>query len=240
MMNAPLTDSPPTPVQDLAGLLARAPLLHEDGVGRLVSWALSDQALKFIDSTVQGEWATLETGEGVSTLLFELKGARHICITPNSLVIERINEFAAGHSISMDRVHFEVSPSDDLLPSLKLPDLDLVLIDGCHGFPVPYIDWYYTAGALKIGGLLMLDDTQLSSVDVLRRFLLDEPEWESRGLVGPRTALFAKTAAVNPKEWVHQPYVVEMTAALSGDRRSPMRKVLSKGKAVVTRGLGHG
>src|SRR5258708_5262674 len=170
-MNAQLTESPPPLVQDLAGLLALAPLLHEDA-GHAVSWALSEQALQFIDSTVLGEWATLETGEGVSTLLFGLKGTRHLCITPNRPAVERITQFAAGHRIPLDRVDFQINPSDQCLPGFNLPDLDLVLIDGGHGFPMPYIDWYYTARALKVGGLLMLDDTQLWTVDVLRRFLL--------------------------------------------------------------------
>jgi hypothetical protein len=39
--------------------------------------------------------------------------------------------------------------------------LDLVLIDGDHAFPASFIDWYYTAEQVKLGGYVIVDDTNL-------------------------------------------------------------------------------
>jgi hypothetical protein len=46
--------------------------------------------------------------------------------------------------------------------NVELDPLDLVLVDGSHSFPqVFFIDWFYTAGALKIGGHLLVDDVHV-------------------------------------------------------------------------------
>lgn len=212
-------------MNNLAALLADPPLLHEDDEGRATSWQLSDEALDFIDSTVGQGWKTLETGEGVSTLLFAIKGADHVCVSPNTPAIERIRKFAVDHAISMQQVSFEADFSDRVLPTLGVGSLDLILIDGGHGFPIPYIDWYYSAPALRVGGLLLLDDTQLWTVDLLTRFLKEEPEWQIRPNAGPRTSVFVKVAEVTPKEWNQQKYVVRMTQTAGA---STARDVVSR------------
>jgi hypothetical protein len=223
-------------IRDLSGLIADPPELHDDLEGNRASWSLSRAALEFIDSAVSDASATLETGEGVSTLLFALKGARHTCVTPNTPVIDRIRQFAAEREINLSPVTFEVGFSEAVLPRLELPQLDLALIDGCHAFPVVYMDWYYAAAALKIGGILMLDDTQLWTVDVLRRVLAREDEWQFREMVGERTAVFIKIADVGSKEWVQQPYVVEMTEAmLPINRPSPVTRVIRRARALGSR-----
>jgi hypothetical protein len=37
----------------------------------------------------------------------------------------------------------------DCLPHATWPPRDIILNDGAHAFPYPFIDWYFTAGALK-------------------------------------------------------------------------------------------
>jgi hypothetical protein len=46
-----------------------------------------------------------------------------------------------------------------------------------HSFPQVFIEWFYTASALKVGGHLLVDDVHVWTGHVLRDFLLDEPEW---------------------------------------------------------------
>ena len=78
-----------------------------------------------------------------------------------------------------DRVAFEVGWSDEVLPRLTGPPLDLVLVDGGHGFPAPILDWYYAASRLRQGGLVILDDLQLPQVRIgLHEFLDADPRWE--------------------------------------------------------------
>jgi hypothetical protein len=46
-------------------------------------------------------------------------------------------------------------------------ELDLVFIDGSHGYPLPVIDWFYGAGLFRRGGVVVLDDVQLPQVESL-------------------------------------------------------------------------
>jgi hypothetical protein len=103
--------------------------------------------------------------------------------------------------------------------------LDLVLIDGGHGFPTPFIDWFYTAGSIRVGGVVVIDDAHLWTGAVLKEFLLAEPEWRLTGPRSPKTAAFTKTADYIPwKEWTQQPYVAN---------RSEPRRYSSRLKSVL-------
>lgn len=201
------------------GLLADPPLLHRDGAGATVSWQLSDEVLRFIDAHVSDSSRTLETGEGVSTILFALKRTHHICVSPDTDTIQRIQQYVADNDIPIDRVRFETGLSQHLLPRLEPRRLDLVLIDGGHGFPVPFVDWLYTAGWLAVGGILIVDDTQLWTGHVLKAFLLEEPGWELIEDFQPRTAIFEKsTAESHERHWCFQPFVVSRSTPHPGSR----------------------
>jgi hypothetical protein len=87
-----------------------------------------------------------------------------------------------------------------------------VLIDGAHGFPIPFLDWYYTADRLNVGGLLAIDDTEIWTGHVLKMFLMAEPEWKLEADYGPRSVIFRKLqhGGLGRNKW-DQPYVVEQT-----------------------------
>jgi hypothetical protein len=103
--------------------------------------------------------------------------------------------------------------------------LDIVFIDGMHAFPWPILDWYATADLLKVGGLMIIDDTQLPSVGILSEFLMaDSPRWLFAETIGGRTDVFKKTASsIHDVAWHEQPWVAahEQTG-LSG--RRPFRQ----------------
>ena len=63
-------------------------------------------------------------------------------------VIER--EHFAGVNIDFEEL---AEPSDEVLVRQDPYDrpLDVVFVDGGHGFPVPMIDWFYGAGRLRRG-----------------------------------------------------------------------------------------
>jgi hypothetical protein len=190
---------------DSQKLLKNPPLLH----GRsdaLTTWKLRDEVLEFIDQGINEQSRTLETGSGVSTILFAMKEAQHICITPLREEIERIKGFCAQHGISLHHITFLCHRSEVALPRLELADLDLVLIDGCHGFPVPFIDWYYTAQALRVGGTVIIDNTNLWPCRALIRCLRREPEWrlerEFRPLFASHTAVITKLRPWRPRNVV--------------------------------------
>ena len=73
---------------------------------------------------------------------------------------------------------------------------------------LPVIDWYYTASKLKLGGILVIDDTQLWSCALLVNFLKHDSVWTSVGRIGRRTFAFRKVAPFEYREFCFQPYVV--------------------------------
>jgi predicted O-methyltransferase YrrM len=91
--------------------------------------------LSYLEPLVAKGMHTLETGTGISTVLFALRGADHISITPISGEVELIKRYCQKHSISLQQVEFIIGRSEDVLPRLDHQYLDMVLIDGGHGFP---------------------------------------------------------------------------------------------------------
>lgn len=197
---------------DLSELLQAQPKMHTRSGGQAFSWQLADDLLHFIDAHVRPGARTLEIGAGVSTILFALRGAMHLCVVPAEDEVARIKGFCRDHGIPLDNLTFEVERSDRCLPRLDLNELDFVLIDGAHGFPIPFLDWYYTADRLKVGGLLAIDDTEIWTGYVLKLFLMAEPEWKLEADYGPRSVVFRKLkeGGLGRNEWA-QPYIVEQT-----------------------------
>ena len=127
--------------------------------------------------------------------------------------------------VSVGRIDFRIEKSERTLPVLPIDQLDLVLIDGSHAFPTPFIDWYYTADKLRVGGMMMIDDTQLWTGHALKSFLIQEPEWELVEDVSARTAIFVKQKEYNhEKWWGQQAYVVQNSKWLI--RASEVRQAL--------------
>jgi len=198
----------------LADLLADPPLVHHGGT---CTWRLADAVLDFIDGHVECDSRTLETGAGISTLLFALKGCHHTCVVPLEEEVTRLRDYCAARGIPLRKVKFEVERSEVALPGIDLEPLDLVLIDGNHAFPAPFIDWFYTARFLKEGGFLVIDDTNLWTGDLLRRFLRAEKgEWKQLDTFAGRAAAFEKTGSGSEtKGWEEQPLVVKTSRRLT-------------------------
>jgi hypothetical protein len=147
-----------------------------------------------------------------------MKGAVHVAVTPQKDEAERIEQFCRSQGIPLTGLRFELGASDERLPRLTETDLDLVLIDGAHGFPMPFLDWHYSADRLKVGGLLIIDHTQLWTGHALKLYLQQEPEWQLDTDYPPRSVVFRKVApratGKNPQE---QPYVRQETVRLVFD-----------------------
>jgi hypothetical protein len=166
----------------LEELFADPPAVHSvapEGQGsELVVKRTETGCYEFLDRHLCEGDRTLETGLGLSTVLFALRGAHHLCITPVEQQVERLVSYCARREIPTDRLRFEIGFSDDVIGGLALEPLDLVFIDGGHGFPTPIIDWYYGCRTLRVGGIVVIDDTHLPAVDALLRFLRPDPRWQ--------------------------------------------------------------
>ncbi|MHB8642895.1 MAG: class I SAM-dependent methyltransferase [Gaiellaceae bacterium] len=159
-------------------------------------------ALEWLEREVRPGMRTLETGAGSSTLAFARGGAEHVAVTPSAGEEQRIRAQADRMGIDHSRVRFELGPSHEVLPRLETGPLDLVLVDGAHGFPYPMLDWWYTAPQLVVGGRLLLDDAYMPPVSALVDALRSQPGWDVEGNAGYRTAIVRKTADVIPRwDW---------------------------------------
>jgi predicted O-methyltransferase YrrM len=207
---------------NLEQVLENPPFPHKDDAGEYVIWGLAEEVLRFIRDHIDGSSRTLETGCGLSTVLFALSGASHICITPSEDEIESIKDYCHKQNIPSDQMTFHRDGSERVLPRLECEPLDLVLIDGRHGFPAPFIDFYYTADKLRIGGLLVIDDTWLWTGEMLKQYLLSEPEWKHEADFSKRTSVFRKLAeGSQSKEWCHQNFVVTNSRFKLNDKPVP-------------------
>ena len=132
--------------------------------GRTLTWGISRDVADLLHTTATAQSVTLETGSGRSTLVLLHAGvARHFAIQPSADEFSAIRDFCAAHGIAAAPLEGVVARSQDYLPRATLPPLDIVLIDGAHAFPYPFLDWHFTAGALKSGGLLIVDDVQIAT-----------------------------------------------------------------------------
>src|SRR4051812_28382756 len=153
-------------------------MLQRDHLGQPAYWAVAEDVARLLDEVLSQGSRTLETGAGLSTIIFAIKGAYHTCVVPDSGLVDRIVEYCSAVGISTSGINFEIGRSEEVLPRLRAHDLDVVLIDGAHAFPIPFIDWFYSARlGLRTGGTLVIDDTQLWMGHLLADFLRCEPGW---------------------------------------------------------------
>lgn len=189
-------------------------------------YAIRLDVANFIYDSVSKESLTLETGAGLSTLVFALRGTKHIAVTPNAKEVIQIREYAGENRISLERVEFVIRSSDEYLPQCTSRNLDFVLIDGKHAFPWPILDWFYLADRLKLGGILLLDDLELAPVAILRDFLSEDRHWEAVRSFRGHTMAFRKiTEPIHDVAWHMQPYVT--------NRYVPPSRILQMAKHVA-------
>lgn len=202
-------------------LLSEKPAFQQDAVGNPEAWPLEEPVLRLITEHLDGSSASLETGAGWSTVTFASTGSKHTTIVPSASEVEGIKRYCSENGIATDQIDFHVEGSQRVLPGLEPTELDLVLIDGSHAFPSPQIDWFYTAFRLKVGGILIVDDTHLWTGNVLKQFLRAEPEWRLRDDVPGKSAVFVKESEVDEnKNWDKQPYVLRRSRPLQLARRA--------------------
>jgi predicted O-methyltransferase YrrM len=200
----------------LERILAERPPLHPraDGSDRCIG--LHSAALSHMYSQLASGNHTLETGCGLSTIVFALAGCVHQAVVPNRGHIEATVRFAEDYQVSMDQTTFVEARSEEILPGLEAPaHLDVVLIDGGHAFPIPVIDWFYTSQRLIVGGLLVIDDIQMKSISILVNYLSQQPEWENTRTIR-RTAFFRKKSELEIDGawdyWHKQPFNRSMSS----------------------------
>ncbi len=178
MSSTPLTDA----------LRVAPPDVHGDGE----CWGLAWAALEWLELNVQPGWATLETGSGASTVVLAAAGATHEAVTPDPGEEDRVRQRCATLGIDARNVTFHIGPSHEVLPRWSPRPLDLVLVDGAHGFPYPVLDWWHVASHVRLGGTVLLDDAYLPAVAAIVDFARSSDAWRVDDAVSFRTARLTK------------------------------------------------
>ncbi len=190
-------------------LLADPPAVHEmDGSDdpEVGVWSTDRDCYLLLAEHARPGTRTLETGSGLSTIVLAAAGAQHTCVTPSQQEADRIAAYCAMQGIDTAALKFEVGGSEDVLPMLPREPLDLVLIDGNHGFPAPMIDWYYAGSRLRPNGVLIVDDLPLPAVAHLCRFLDGDPRWSTLRQTSKWVAYRRVTEGDLSQDWYDQPF----------------------------------
>jgi hypothetical protein len=192
-------------------LVANPPLLHRDGAGNPANYGIDPLLVPYLREYVRPGGNTMETGSGISTIVFLLLGACHSSVTPNGDEAERILGYCREHGIPTKTYTPIVARSELALPALAdEPRLEVALVDGNHAFPVPCLDWFYLTRILKQGGVMIVDDIQLWSGKILADFLCAEDPWQRLART-PRFAVYRLLATPDEtlgRWWGQQPYVI--------------------------------
>jgi len=192
-------------------LLAEPPAVHAMDFSAdppLGVWSTDADCYRFLARSCAPGARTLETGSGLSTLLFAALGASHTCVTPLAAEIERLRDHASSQGIDLARVTFVIGGSEEALPALEPDPLDIVLIDGNHGHPTPTLDWFHGAGRLVDGGTVVVDDLQLPAPALLARMLDRDPRWTAANRTPKWGAWTRRGEGPLTQDWFDQPWLV--------------------------------
>jgi len=187
-------------------LLAEEPQLHLDEHGNPASWGIERALIEALPVWVNAGDRTIETGAGLSTIMFCAIGSRHTAVTPDGDELERIRHFCEKREVPIDGLIAIQGSSDRVLPHLE-ESYDVALIDGCHGFPSVYIDWYYLVDRLEVGGLLLVNATALYTVKTLVEFMTEDPCWDKVAEFDGSAAFRKLVHGGHKREWNQQPFV---------------------------------
>ena len=217
-VNAPLTDR-----------LREGTAWRCTGTARTGGLAWS--ALAWLEQNTEPGMATLETGSGASTIVLAARGAVHEAITPVAAEEGAVRRACDELGIDSAALTFHIGLSHDVLTRWQARPLDLVLIDGAHGFPYPILDWWLVAPHVRVGGQVLLDDAYLPAVGAIVDFARASPAWQLEEAVSFRTARIRKLSDEQP------PFEADSRAAHGRMRfayLSPSRRVAASARQRVS------
>jgi hypothetical protein len=193
------------------------------GAPNNAAWSTEESCYRFMADQIGNGSRTLETGAGVSTALFAAWGCNHVVVVPYASEAAALERYLDEQGIPRDSLIFDLRPSEVALPTLAGESLfDLVFVDGCHGFPSPIIDWFYGAGLLRRGGIVVFDDAELPQVDfLLTTFIEPDERWEMVAGTTKWRAFRRLSEGSLGEEWYAQPFFPSRPASPPG----PMRRV---------------
>ncbi|SRR6266851_2699460 len=180
-----------------------------------------DTLISFLKPNVGLHPKFLETGAGCSTIaLLFLQPSKLTSIAPEASLFDRIVDYCRSNQISTSSLVAKIARSEWELAVLanngrSEAELDFALIDGGHGWPTVFVDFFYVNYLLREGGYVMIDDIQLKTVRELANLLFEQPGYKLVLNLGKSLVFRKETADRYLPEWNGQPYIVEQSKLLS-------------------------
>jgi precorrin-6B methylase 2 len=146
--------------------------------------------------------SSVETGCGGSTIVLSHASDRHIAFAIEG-TDRTITDLRMQSDLRTENAIFVEGETRDTLPGYQFEgEVDLVLLDGPHAYPLPQIEFAYLFPRLRLGGWLVVDDIQIPSVYELFHFLEKESSVVLEE-VAVRTAFFRRVGAAKhgPDGW---------------------------------------
>ncbi len=171
--------------------------------------------------------SSVETGCGGSTIVLSHASDQHVAFAIEGKD-RTITELCKQSDLRTENVIFVEGETKDTLPGYQFEgEVDLVLLDGPHAYPLPQIEFAYLFPRIRLGGWLVVDDIQIPSVYELFHFL----EMESAVAleeVAVRTAFFRRISTVghSPDGWALQG--INRHSILRYSWRDRLRRLLGK------------
>lgn len=188
-------------------IIANYPSFHRRPDGTPWFLGISGQALKAFAELIKPGMRTIETGAGFSTLAFIVQGAHHTAICPDDYLEANIRGWCDEWTIDHSRFTFVCEKSQDVVPRLE-GQFDFAFVDGEHAFPMPMIDFYYLARRLRPGGIMVIDDTNIWTGDVIAKHLMLDVDWEFVSEHDEKTSIFRLKNPYQDKGMWNQPYTL--------------------------------
>jgi hypothetical protein len=173
----------------LAEVVRIAPSLHRAGT-------FSAAALEAIirHASMRTVQHSVETGAGASTLLFSHLSEDHTVFAMDAGT-GSVRAIETSPLLRREVVTFVEGPTQATLPLHTFTHLlQLVLIDGPHGYPFPDLEYYYLYPHLDRDALLIVDDIHIPTITNMFEFISADEMFALQEVV-ETTAFFRRTDA---------------------------------------------
>ncbi len=137
---------------------------------------------------------SVETGSGRTTLLLSHLSADHTVFAVDAG--GSMSQVKTSALFNAPTTTFVEGPTQRTLPAHTFAhSLQLALIDGPHGYPFPDLEYFYLYPRIATGGLLLIDDLLIPTIQRMFEIIKAEAMFELLEVVDDNTAFLRRTTA---------------------------------------------
>lgn len=139
---------------------------------------------------------SVETGTGRTTLLLShLSDSHTVFAIDDTGISDSHKQVVSSPLLNADSVEFVIGPTQRTVPAHSFSDpIDLAFLDGPHAYPFPDLEYWAVYPHIRQGGLLIVDDIQIPSINNMYRVLAADAMWRQLDVV-QNCAFFVRTEA---------------------------------------------